>query len=1084
MSLVSVAVKRPVTIAMFTVAVVLFGMVSLSRLAVTLLPDLSYPTLTVRTDYPGAAPAEIEQLINRPIEESLGTVRGISDITSIARAGQSDVVLQFAWGTDMDMAGLDVREKLDMVQLPLDAPSPIILRLNPAMDPIMRLALSLPPAQQENASNEQLRALRTFADEDLKRLLESTPGVASVRFGGGLEDEIQVQVDQAAMARLDIDMNTLVRRLREENLNQAGGRVETERYDYLVRTLNQFRSLEEIESLYIASRNGRLIQLNDIASVSAGAKDRTSITRLNGIESVEVSLYKEGDANTVAVASSVRQRLDLINQELPRGYQLTLVSDQSTFIESAVSEVKNNALVGGLLAMLVIYFFLQRLWPTIIVSLAIPVSVIAAFMLMHAASVSLNIMSLGGIALAVGLLVDNAIVVLENIARRREAGDSVELAAHQGTREVSAAITASTLTTLAVFVPLIFVIGLAGQLFRDQALTVTFALAASLLVALTLIPMLASRQPGNAGTADFSDPASLKRPRGWRWLPYLLLTLPWRLFSFWLPVYVIAGLRFIGRGLTALSKTLVKPLLAAFDYLFNAFSSSYQSVLQSSLNRPKSIAALIVLVAGLCLALTPRLGSELMPDMAQHEFYFDIELPHGSHISQTDAVLTSLQEQLTDSAIAYSYSIAGIGSLLNPDASQGGDYWGRLQVVLQTDAAADAQQRIQQQLREALQRHPGVSGRIAQPELFSIEQPLVIELSGYDLSQLAQASDQVREALSSHAQFSDIQTTLRPGQPELEVHFDHARLSQVGLTAAEVAELLALQVGGRVATQYNLDDRQIDVRVRLAEQDRTSLEAIENLIINPGAERELPLRAVADITQSTGPGEITRVAQQRVALVSASLSSGDLGQASERIQQMLSELTLPAGVDARLGGQSESQQQAYKSLMLALALAVFLVYLVMASQFESFAHPLLIMFSVPLAAAGSVLGLWLTGTYLSVVVFIGLIMLAGIVVNNAIVLVDRINQLRAQGIARLSAIQQAGEQRLRPIMMTTLTTILGLLPLALGAGEGAEMRSPMAITVIFGLLFASILTLVFIPVLYAIFDRKSFSTGEQYDVSH
>jgi HAE1 family hydrophobic/amphiphilic exporter-1 len=1076
--MIDTAVKRPVTIAMFTLAVILFGMVSLSRLAITLLPDLAYPSLTVRTDYNGAAPAEIEQLINRPIEEAVGTVRGVREITSVARAGQSDVVLEFQWGTDMDMASLDVREKLDSVLLPLDVEKPLILRLNPSMDPIMRLALSMPAADGATPPTDgELRRLRTYADEDLKRQLESVTGVASVRFGGGLEDEIHIQVDQAQLARFNIDMGTLVERLRAENVNRAGGRVETERHDYLVRTINQFTSLDDMRSIYIATRNGRQLQLKDVAEVTAGARDRTSITRLGAAEAVEVSLYKEGDANTVAVAEAVRQRLQQIRGQLPNGYQVKVISDQSGFIAGAIREVKNNALIGGLLAMLVIFLFLKRLWPTLIISLAIPVSIIATFTLMHAAGLSLNIMSLGGIALAIGLLVDNAIVVLENIARRRALGDSVQEAAAQGTREVASAITAATLTTLAVFIPLIFVTGLAGQLFKDQALTVTFALLASLLVALTLIPMLASRQSQQNALQPGQPISQPARPRGWRRLPYFCLYLPWRAVSFWLPVLLLAVARRLLSAVALLAKGIVWPVLWVFEHSYQRLAQGYQRALNTALRHAWATLGSIIIVASLCLSLIPRLGSELMPDMSQHEFYFDIELPHGSHIVQTDRVLRKLAAaSLTEPGVSHSYTIAGTGSLMNPTSAQGGDYWGRLQIVMTPESTPAQQEQIQQQLRRELASHPGVAGQVSRPALFAIEKPLVVELAGYDLTALTRASDDVVARLAAAPRFADVQSTLRPGQPEIEVRFDHARLAQAGLNSGEVAELLAMQIGGRVATQYNLDDRQIDVRVRLQSSDRNDMAAVENLIINPGASPELPLRAVADISMATGPSEITRVAQQRVALVSANLSYGDLGEATAEIQALLGNMSLPYGISAHITGQSEAQANAYQSLLFALALAVFLVYIVMASQFESLGHPLLIMFTVPLAAAGSVLGLWITGSYLSVVVFIGLIMLAGIVVNNAIVLIDRINQLREQGFARLEAIQTGAQQRLRPIVMTSLTTILGLLPLALGAGDGAEMRAPMAITVIFGLLFASLLTLLFIPVLYQLFDRKTFVT--------
>lgn len=1075
MSVIDIAVRRPVAISMFTLAILLFGLVSLSRLAVTLLPDLSYPTLTVRTEYPGAAPAEIEQLINRPIEETLGTVRGLSELTSIARANQSDVILEFAWGTDMDMAGLEVREKLDMVLLPLDVEKPVILRLNPNMEPIMRLALTLP--DQDAASPETLKALRRFADEDLKRSLEATLGVASVRAGGGLEDEVSVWVDQHAMSRLNISMPTLVQRLREENINRAGGRIETERFDFLVRTLNQFQNIDEIANVFIAERNGRHVYLKDLATITSGAQDRTSITRVNGQEAVEISLYKEGDANTVQVANTVRNRLPQIQRQLPDDYQLTIISDQSTFIANAIAEVKSNALTGGALAILIIFLFLRRVWPTVIVSIAIPVSIIASFMLMHAWSISLNIMSLGGIALAVGLLVDNAIVVLENISRRSALGDTPAQAAKRGTREVASAITASTLTTLAVFLPLIFISGLAGQLFKDQALTVTFALLASLGVALTLIPMLASRTRGTALVASRSAVGLPVKPRGVRyWIGYL----PWRAFSYWLPLQVIRGLRWSTRHVVKVASKLTYPAVWAFDRSYQWTSIRYATLLEYSLEHRWRMFCTITSIALLAYALVPRLGTELMPDMAQNEFYLDVELPYGSPIGYTDRVLNDLHQAIEGHpAIARSYSVAGIGSLLNPSANQGGDYWGRLQVVMQPGTGNLQQQQIISLLREQLTRHPGVASRASKPELFAISQPLVIELSGHDLSELYRASEIIQTRLAEFDRFGDVQSTLRTGQPELEIHFDHARLASLGMNTGQIGELLTLQIGGRVATQFNLLDRQIDIRVRLDENQRRSIDDIANLIINPGADIELPLSAVAEIRQQAGPGEITRVSQQRVALISANLTTGNLGEATNVVQQLLANTQLPPSVNARVAGQSEAQQHAYQSLLFALALAIFLVYLVMASQFESLGHPLLIMLSIPLAGSGAVIGLWLSNTPLSVVVFIGLIMLAGIVVNNAIVLIDTINQFREHGMPRNAAIFQAAQQRLRPILMTTTTTVLGLLPLAFMQGEGAEMRAPMAITVISGLLFATLLTLIYIPVLYALFDRKHFANASE-----
>lgn len=1082
MSIAKLAVNRPVTIAMVTLAVMIFGLVALNRLPVTLLPDLSYPTLTIRTEYPGAAPAEVEQLVSKPIEESIGTVKGVRRVESISRAGQSDVLLEFSWGSNMDMASLDVREKLDLVALPLDLKKPIILRFNPALDPIYRLAVSLPNDEslEPDAAIVRLKQLRTYAEEELKRQLESVDGVASVRVGGGLEDEIQILVNEDRATQLQIPMSLIIERLREENINLSGGRIETPRFEYLVRTLNQFENLTDIENIYIASRNGSHIRLADIAEVRDGYQERDAITRVAGQEAVELALYKEGDANTVAVAAAIEQHIEQLRSAklIPAQYQLKPLYNQAIFIDSAISEVRDAAIFGGLLAMVVIYVFLQRVWPTVIISLAIPISIIATFNLLYGNNVSLNMMSLGGIALAVGMLVDNAIVVLENIARHQAAPDSAPgAAAVKGTQEVTGAIIASTLTTMAVFFPLVFVEGIAGQLFSDQALTVTFALLASLLVALTLIPMLAGRatQQSTTTTLDslLTAPAPAPRWRHWLLLPLLVVTR-------YLPLGLSFLLQLIGRALAWLFFTLTRPLLRGFNWLYPRLEQRYQALLAAALRRAKLTLATITLAAVACYALLPTLPVSLLPELAQGEFYAEIELPAGTAIERTDATLAQLAAPLAaDARVLRYYSMAGTGALLNASPAQGGDYWGRLNVVMQPYATPADEAAVMELLRQQAAMLPGVSLKIDRPALFSFSRPLVIEVSGYELAAIEQSARQLSTALGQSARFTDVQMNMLEGQPEIAIHYDHAQLAQLGLTAAQVSELLAAKVGGRVATQFNLDDRKIDILVRTEVTARDSLADLRQLVVNPGSEREVPLAAVAEFELITGPSEISRIDQQRTAVVSANLGFGDLAEGVSAAQQVINSLSFPPQVYVAVAGQNAEMEASFQSLQMALLLAVFLVYLVMASQFESLLHPLFILFSIPLAGAGSVLGLALTGTALSVVVFIGLIMLAGIVVNNAIVLVDCMNQLRAQGVAKLDAIQQAGSQRLRPILMTMLTTVLGLLPLALGLGDGAEIRAPMAISVIFGLFFSTLLTLLFIPALYAVFDRKTFTNAEQ-----
>ncbi len=1107
MSLVDISVKRPVTVWMFTFAILLFGFVSLSRLALNLLPELSYPTLTIRTDYLGAAPGEIEQLVSKPIEEAIGVVKGVRTVTSTSKAGQSDVVLEFEWGTEMDLASLEVREKLDVLQLPLDVQKPLLLRFNPSLDPIIRFGfggveplLSTPdqdnteqgPPQQSGNQQRQMIALdvegmkrlRTYAEEEVKRKLESVSGVASVRVGGGLENEIQVLINQQRTSQLNIKVDEVIARLKAENVNSSGGRVEDGSQEYLVRTLNQFQNLDDMRDLFIATREGKHIRLGDIAEVIDSYKEIDSVTRFDGYEGVEIAIYKEGDANTVQVAKNVQRRLEQIQKEMPEYYQLQKVYDQSRFISSAIDEVKSAGIIGGILAMFILYFFLKNIWPTLIISISIPVSIIATFNLMYGNDISLNIMSLGGIALAIGLLVDNSIVVLENIDRHKKTEKNVAVAAAKGTKEVSMAIVASTLTTMAVFFPLVFVDGIAGQLFSDQALTVTFALLTSLIVALSIIPMMAAREKRGESEAELDLGESSEK-----WVPkskigwvFYYLAMPFkyliRFVFYYIPAaiasVIIFFIRVIGKGLSY----LFKPLIWAFDRIYMVLEKAYFVALNGALKARFLVIAVILTISGLSVLLVPRLGMELIPPLAQGEFNVEITLPTGSRMESTDAVLAELARfTKQQEGVRRTYSLAGTGSLMNASPAQGGDHWGKLNVVLEPGSTADVEQAVISSMREFLSDKAGVQSKFGTPELFSFSTPLEIEISGYDLGMLRRYSEKMVELLEANDRFADVKSNMQSGNPELKVRFNHAKLAQLGLNAPDVSKLIAAKIGGEVASKYSIQDRKVDILVRTQEQQRDSISDIGQMIVNPGSDLSIPLDAVADIEMSIGPSEITRIGQQRVGVISANLNYGDLGEAVVIAKELLFDLDLPLNMQAKVAGQSEEMDASFSSLYFALGLAVFMVYLVMASQFESLLHPFLILFTVPLACAGSIYGLFLSGTNISVVVFIGLIMLAGIVVNNAIVLIDRINQLREAGSEKLDAIKESAHSRLRPILMTTLTTTLGLLPMAIGIGEGAEIRTPMAITVIFGLLYATVLTLFLIPVLYSLFDRKRFTVS-------
>jgi HAE1 family hydrophobic/amphiphilic exporter-1 len=1019
MKLIEVATRRRVAISMFAVTLVLFGLIALKDLNVNLLPDLSYPTLTVRTEYRGAAPEEIETLLTRPVEEAVGVVKNVLSVKSVSRAGQSDVILEFAWGTNMDRAGLDVREKLEVLQLPLEASRPLLLRFNPATDPIMRFGLI-----SKLSDEASLKALRRFAEEEIKKLVEPVEGVAAVKISGGLEDEIQIEIDQRKMAQLNLSLDELSLRLAAENVNVSAGRLEEGAQRYLVRTINQFATVEEFGELIVKPGTTRPIYLRDIANVRAGYSERQAIIRMNGKEAVEVALYKEGDANTVSVARGIKDRLDELKKELPDDMTIETVDDQSVFIDRAIGEVVKAAILGGLLAVLVIFVFLRNAWFTLTIALSIPVSIIATFFLMGQAGISLNIMSLGGIALATGLLVDNAIVVLENISRYRAEGEGLVSAAIKGASEVGGAVIAATLTTIAVFLPLAFVEGIAGQLFRDQALTVTFALAISLGVAMTLIPMMASiRGQHTQGTAGVSS----------------------RIGHWFATVYA----RLLNR---ALSHRFLTMATAAVLFAF-------------------------------AVLLLQQTGTELVPQLEQGVFNVTLEAAPGTPLEETDRIAGELQQLATaDPAVNYVYGVAGSGNRIDANPTESGENIARMLVVINTGAGANEQQRVIDKLRNRAQAIAGLDANFSSPQLLSFDKPLEIEIQGYDLDSLRVASDEVLRRLRQSRRFADVESSLERGHPEIQIYFDQERAAALGLTVKQVSDQVVGKIRGKVATRFSWRDRKVDVLVRVSEDERQSIAAVRDLIINPESEFPVPLSSVAEIRVAEGPAEIRRGNQERLALVQANLAYGDLGSAVAEVESLLAGMKLPYGLKMYIKGQSEEMAASFKSLLFALGLAVVLVYLVMASQFESLLHPFVILFSIPLAAVGVALALWLTDTRLSVIVFIGLIMLAGIVVNNAIVLLDLINQLRERGMDRLTAIREGARLRLRPIMMTTLTTLLGLLPMALGIGQGAEMRTPMAITVIGGLLTSTFLTLLVVPVMYSLLDRRpDVSTAPQTD---
>ena len=1110
--LVEFSTRRRVTVAMLMITLVLFGLIALGNLKVNLLPDLSYPTLTVRTEYTGAAPAEIETLVTERVEEAVGVVKGLRRLKSVSRTGQSDVVLEFAWGTDMDQASLEVRDKMEALQLPLDADPPVLLRFNPSTEPVLRLALAGPVRDGDAALTE----LRRYADEDLRKKLEPVSGVAAVKVAGGYEDEVQVLIDQQKLAQLNLPLSTVVQRLAQENINLSGGSLEEGSQRYLVRTVNQFASVGEIGEMLLTVRSagngaaeaaaaemarvaaatgssaamaaaasvqsasggsgavagGVPVRLKDVAVVRQGHKERDAIIRLDGNEAVELAIYKEGDANTVSTADAVHARLEQIREQVPEGIQLTVIEDQSTFIRQAIDDLKKDAVLGGALAILVIFLFLRDGWSTFVVSLSLPVSIITTFFLMDQLDLSLNVMSLGGLALATGLVVDDSIVVLESIAKARERGLGILQAAVAGTREVSMAVVASTLTTIAVFLPLVFVEGIAGQLFKDQALTVAIAIAISLLVALTLIPMLSALKsraplafPEEAPRAPWQPRSRLGKPaalarRGVSGLVHgVVFGIAW---------LVVRGWRFV--------VGLVSPVMGrASDLAMAPYSRAergYLRLLPVALSRPAPVLGIAAAVFVGAMAIVPLLGADLIPQLAQDRFTMTAKLPPGTPLQETDALIARVQSRHAgEDGVHALYGVSGSGTRLDASPTESGENIGKLTVVMAGGGSAEVEARITERLRATMQDHPEAQVDFARPELLSLSTPLEIELSGHDLGELETAGRKLAAMLRSSPNYADVSSTVEQGYPEIQIVFDQERAAAYGLTTREIADVVVTKVRGEVATRYSFQDRKIDVLVRAREDDRASVASIGDLLVPTPGGAAVRLSSVADVVPTIGPSEIHRADQVRVAVVSANLRGIDLGTAVEDVRAMVAADPL-GGVGMHVGGQGEELGESVRSLLFAFALAVFLVYLVMASQFESLLHPFVILFTIPLALVGAVLALMLTGNTISVVVFIGLILLVGLVTKNAIILVDKVNQLREAGVAKREALVEGARSRLRPIIMTTLSTLFGFLPLALASGAGAEVRAPMAIAVIGGLLVSTLLTLLVIPVVYDLLDRR------------
>jgi HAE1 family hydrophobic/amphiphilic exporter-1 len=1001
---------------MAVLAVVAFGFVGYSRLSVELFPDISYPSITVQTDFPDTAPQEVENLISRRIEEAVGVLSGLQSVHSVSRSGSSEVLLEFEWGSNMDDMSMEVREKIQRLHLPREAETPIVLRFDPSLDPILRLALSGPG---------DLGSLRYLAERRIKQALETRPGVAAAQVAGGLEEEIQIEVDQEGLAARGITLETVQAIVGVSNLNLPGGSLRSNERHYLVRTINEFENLDEIRNLVVAQRGGAAIRLSDVAKVTRGAKEREIITRIDGRESIEISIYKEGDANIVATANDVKNVIAQWQEKLKaENNTLTILFDQSIFISQAVGEVRKAALIGGALAIIILFFFLRDIRSTLIVATSIPISVIATFMVMYKMDVSLNLMSLGGLTLGLGMLLDSSIVVLESIFRKRQQGAPLREASIEGTTEIAPAVIASTLTTVAVFLPIVFVEGVAGQMFKDQALTVTISLCASLLVAVTLIPMLSSL------------------------------------------------------GSRRDKKAAEKREKVSEDKVFTlgVISRVYDLSAKKMLAAPVTCLAAAFALLALSFVLLRGIGTELIPQMSEGEFYFEVSLPEGSALKATDDIVLRMEKEAKTSGLGIERSYSTSGSRLvsgGMSLNTMGENLGQINFVMKDRGDDRGEKTTIEKLRESYTNIEDLDVKFRRPSYFSLKTPIEIILFGDQIEALENRALEMIRQLDGVEGLVDVKSSLEAGSPELRVIFDRERIASFGLDIRSLTSTLRNRVLGVIPTRFRERERQIDIRIRNPEKDRSKITDIRNLIIPGPSGSKLRLQTVAEIRESRGPAEIHRLKQQRAAVITANLKKGySLGRAIGEVKKIIARQPAEEQLATELGGQNREMEISFNSMMFALCLAIFLVYLVMASTFESFLHPFIILFTIPLSLIGVVAGLYLTGTTITVIVLIGSVMLAGIVVNNSIVLIDAINRLRRKGTAKFNAVLTAGHMRLRPILMTTLTTILGLVPMALSWGEGAELRTPLAITVISGLLFSTLITLLVIPAAYMLVPSR------------
>ncbi len=1007
MNLPEFSIRRPVTVLMASLIAILLGAIAFVEIPVDLMPEVVYPTISVRAEYAGVAPEEMETLVVRPLEEAFSAAPGVEEISSSVYEGRCYVSIRFEYGTNMDEAANELRTRLDRRRryLPEDMEPPTMYKYDSAQYPILYLTVS--------ANDMDAKQLRHFVEKQLQYRMERAPGVAAFSIRGGLRREIHVDLDLKKLRALDLSIASVVQIVRQENINRPVGPMDEGRFEVLLRTMGEYQNLDQIRDLVVTTRNNVPVYMRDIATVEDSHEEETYLVSVDGDPAVRMYVYKQSGANTVEVSEALWDEVERIHKDHPN-ISIEKTKDSADFIKASISNVQNATLQGAGLAVLVLLFFLRSFSTTAIIGVAIPISVISTFALMHFNGFTLNTVSFGGLALGVGMLVDNAIVVLENIYRHREDGKDRFHAALAGSSEVATAITASTLTTIAVFVPVLFIGGMSAETFKQLAYVVSFALLCSLVVALTVAPALCSRFLG--GKPADSDGG----------------------FQGWL-------------------------------------ARAYGSVIDWALShRAVVVVCSFALFAG-ALYMIPLIGVELQPAVDEGEIRINVELEPGTRVEVTDVLMNRLYNLTREnfSEIKTIMLTAGGGS---SGRSGSGGHLGEMRIQLQDRASRQrTAAEVASALRPMLQVEPGMmvktrisSGMFSRRGGGDDSDRLSIQIRGHDMDAGMEYAKQVRDAMGRIPGIAEPQISQRPGMPEMLIHVDRPLAASMGLNVSEIADTLETAIGGRRTSMYREDGDEYNILVRLREEDRLKLPQIGAVPLATPIGRTIPAESVVQLERQEGPTYISRIDQQRIISVNGSLDGDrDLGSVVADMEASLRQVPRPEGFDIVFGGEYEEQQEAFRELTFASLLALALVYMVMASQFESMRDPFIILFSVPLATIGVVLMLLLTETTFNMQAFLGVIVLVGIVVNNAIVLVDYMNLLlREHGLSLREAVITAGSRRLRPILMTTITTVLGLGPMALGVGEGSELQAPLARTVIGGLTASTMITLVFIPVVY------------------